>query len=167
MLYDDFLNTAEKANYELGDILCYAINKGRETKFPCFGIYGNLLSMQSFDYKEMPYASFKSNYARTRSGSDLYYNKANPENVILYHSQYYAASRQMYMAIYHEALASQTKSVGSSTYSYYVYPCESVSVSKVSSSPSLGSLLSVDAIGPLGPVPYATLPIRYQSVLST
>lgn len=149
-LYDDFVNTAEKANDELGEIVGYAINKGREIKFPCFGVYGNLLSMQSFDYKEMPYASFKSNYARTRSGSDLYYNKANPENVILYHSQHYSAARQMYMAIYHEALASQTKSVGASAYSYYVYPCESVSVSKVSSSPSLGSLLSVDAIGTSG-----------------
>lgn len=149
-LYDDFVNTAEKANDELGEIVGYAINKGREIKFPCFGVYGNLLSMQSFDYKEMPYASFKSNYARTRSGSDLYYNKANPENVILYHSQHYSVARQMYMAIYHEALASQTKSVGASTYNYYVYPCESVSVSKVSSSPSLGSLLSVDAIGTSG-----------------
>lgn len=143
--------SATSVNEELADIIGYSIDHGRETKFPCFGVYGDLLSMQSWHYKEMPYLEFVAKYAKVKSGSSLYYEIANPGHILFYHSSYVSQTRSMQMAIVHEALESTTKSYGSNdSYTFYVFPCESISVSKLSGSPSLGSFLSVDAVSPSG-----------------
>lgn len=150
-LYRSFVQTEETGNLEMADIIGYAIDHGRETKFPCFGIYGDLLSMQSWHYREMPYSDFVSKYVRVNSGSSLYYLKSDPSKLVYYHSSYVSASRQIQMAIYHDALDHVTKSYGSSdSYTFYVYPCESVSVTKLPDGTNLGNFLSVDAEGPDG-----------------
>lgn len=149
--YRSFNESATSVNEELADIIGYSIDHGRETKFPCFGVYGDLLSMQSWHYKEMPYLEFAAKYAKVKSGSSLYYERANPGHILFYHSSYVSQTRSMQMAIVHEALESTTKSYGSNdSYTFYVFPCESISVSKLSGSPSLGSFLSVDAVSPSG-----------------
>jgi len=158
--YRSFNETYSGANEELADIVGYSIDHGRETKFPCFGIYGELLSMQSWHYKEMPYLEFTSKYSKVKSGYSLYYEKNNPGHVIYYHSSYVSQSRQMQMAVIHEALDSTSKSYGpNDSYTFYIYPCESVSVTKLSGSPSLGSFLSVDAVSP-GGEEYHYIPMR-------
>lgn len=149
--YRSFNESATSVNEELADIIGYSIDHGRETKFPCFGVYGELLSMQSWHYKEMPYLEFAAKYAKVKSGSSLYYERANPGHIVYYHSSYVSQTRSMQMAIIHESLESTTKSYGSKdSYTFYVFPCESISVSKLSDSPSLGSFLSVDAVSPSG-----------------
>jgi hypothetical protein len=149
--YLSFYKSAKSANQELADIVGYSIDHGRETKFPCFGVYGELLSMQSWHYTEMPYLEFSSKYAKVKSGSNLYYELSNPEHIIFYHSSYVSQTRQMQMAVIHEYLESTVKSYGANDkYTFYVFPTESISVSKLSSSPSLGSFLSVDATSPSG-----------------
>lgn len=136
---------------ELADVVGYSINHGREIKFPCFGIYGDLLSMQSWHYSEMPYQEFALAYAQTKSGSSLYYEKSDPGHIIYYHSSYMSQTRQMQMAVIHEYLESTTKSYGAGdTYTFYVFPTESISVSKLTDSPSLGKFLSTDAESPSG-----------------
>lgn len=149
--YRSFNESATSVNEELADIIGYSIDHGRETKFPCFGVYGELLSMQSWHYQEIPYLEFTAKYAKVKSGSSLYYELANPGHIVFYHSSYVSQTRSMQMAIIHEALESTTKSYGSKdSYTFYVFPCESISVSKLSDSPSLGSFLSVDAVSPSG-----------------
>lgn len=136
---------------ELAEVVGYSINKGREIKFPCFGIYGDLLSMQSWHYTEMPYTEFATTYAQTKSGSNLYYEITDPGHIVYYHSSYMSQVRQMQMAVIHEYLESTTKSYGAGdTYTFYVFPTESISVSKLTDSPSLGKFLSVDAVSPSG-----------------
>ena len=136
---------------EFIDIVGDSIQGGRKSLFPCFGIYGNLLSMQTWDYKEMPFEQFKENYARTRSGSSIYYEKNNPGHVIFYHSSYVSQSRQLQMAIYHEALEQESKSYGpEDAYTFYIFPTESISVSKVPEGFVAGALLSVNAESPSG-----------------
>lgn len=149
-LYHSFVATTSDATEELAEVVGYSINKGRETKFPCFGVYGNLLSMQSWHYLEMPLDQFKSAYTRIKSGSSLYYKNSNPTEVIYYHSSYMSQSRQISMAVYHEYLDKESKSYGSRDgYDFYIFPCESVSVSVVPEN-SIGKILSVDAISPSG-----------------
>lgn len=136
---------------ELADVVGYSINKGREIKFPCFGIYGDLLSMQSWHYTEMPYLEFATTYSVVKSGSSLYYEKNDPSHIVFYHSSYTSQTRQMQMAVIHEYLESTTKSYGAGdTYTFYVFPTESISVSKLTDSPSLGKFLSTDAESPSG-----------------
>lgn len=149
--YRSFSESATSVNEELADIIGYSIDHGRETKFPCFDVYGNLISMQSWHYTEIPYLEFAAKYAKVKSGSSLYYERANPGHIVFYHSSYVSQTRSMQMAIIHESLASTTKSYGSKdSYTFYVFPCESISVSKLSDSPSLGSFLSVNAVSPSG-----------------
>ena len=164
MLYQSYVPETYVAHYEdpdaeptvsaveeLAEVVGYSINKGREIKFPCFGIYGDLLSMQSWHYTEMPYTEFAMTYAQTKSGSNLYYEKSNPGHILYYHSSYMSQVRQMQMAVIHEYLESTTKSYGSGdTYTFYVFPTESISVSKLTDSPSLGKFLSTDAESPSG-----------------
>lgn len=136
---------------ELADVVGYSINQGREIKFPCFGVYGDLLSMQSWHYTEMPYLEFATTYSVVKSGSSLYYEKNDPSHIVFYHSSYTSQTRQMQMAVIHEYLESTTKSYGAGdTYTFYVFPTESISVSKLTDSPSLGKFLSVDAESPSG-----------------
>lgn len=116
------------ASEELAEEVGYSIREGREILFPCFGVYGEWLGMYSWEFKEMPATQFKSRYARCRSGSDLFYEKDNPANVVFFHSIYYSDSRTMSMAIYHEAIARSTRSAGSESYDFLVFPMESVSI---------------------------------------
>lgn len=164
MLYQAYIPETYVAHYEdpdaeptvsaieeLADVVGYSINHGREIKFPCFDIYGDLLSMQSWHYSEMPYQEFALAYAQTKSGSNLYYEKNNPGHIIYYHSSYMSQARQMQMAVIHEYLECTTKSYGAGdTYTFYVFPTESISVSKLTASPSLGKFLSTDATSPSG-----------------
>ena len=60
-------------------------------------------------------------------------------------------SRMMQIAIYHEYLEKVVKSKGTDdSYTFYVFPCESISVSEVPLGVSLGAILSVDATAPDG-----------------
>ena len=150
-LYTLLMETGTTVSEELGDIIGYSVNKGREIKFPCFGVYGNLLSMQSWHYREMATSTFNASYAKMASGSDLYYAVDDPSHVVYRHSSYYSSTRQMDITIYHEALEHESKSYGSrDSYEFYVYPGESVSVSRIPDGINLGNLLSVDAVGPDG-----------------
>ena len=158
-LYHSFIGTTSDATEELADVVGYSIDKGRESKFPCFGVYGNLLSMQSWHYKEMPLEQFKTEYSKIKSGFSLYYKNANPSEVIYYHSSYASQARDTTMAVYHEYLDRESKSYGSrDSYDFYVFPCESVSVSIVPDN-SIGRMFSVDAIGPDGKQ-YHYIPMR-------
>ena len=158
-LYRSFVETTSEALEELADVVGYSIDKGREPKFPCFGVYGNLLSMKSWHYQEMPMDQFKESYTKIKSGSSLYYKTTNPSEVIYYHSSYMSQSRQITMAVYHEYLDRESKSYGSRDYyDFYVFPCESVSVSVMPEN-SIGQILSVDAIGPDGRK-YHYIPMR-------
>lgn len=149
--YLSFSESATDANEELADIIGYAIDHGRESKFPCFGVYGELLSMQSWHYTEMQYSDFVDNYEKVKPGSSLYYELSNPEHIVFYHSSYMSQTRQMQMAVIHESLDSTRKSYGANDkYTFYVFPTESISVTKLSDSPSLGSFLSTDAESPSG-----------------
>ena len=148
--FRELTGTVSGSAAELADVVGYSIDKGRESKFPCFGIYGNLLSMQSWNYKEMPFEQFTTAYTKIKSGSSLYYKNSNPSEVIFYHSSYMSDSRQTMMAVYHEYLDKESKSYGSrDKYDFYIFPCESVSVSVIPDR-SIGSILSVGAIGPDG-----------------
>lgn len=148
-LYRSLLQTSSDVNEELAEIVGYSIDRGREIRFPCFDAYGRLLSMQSWHYAEMPYEKLLTEYTKIRSGYDLYYRNSNPATVIYYHSSYFSQTRQMQIAIYHEYLDFVEKDLGPrDKYTYYVYPCESVSVSQVYEGAS--SFLSVDAVGPDG-----------------
>ena len=149
-LYRSYTGISSDADAELADIVGYSIVKGREAKFPCFSVYGELLSMHSWNYKEMPFEKFNAEYARIKSGSSLYYKKSNPSKVVYYHSSYLSQSRGMQFAVYHEYLDKVYKSKGDDSYTYYVFPCESISVSIIPSGISLGSFLSTDAVGPDG-----------------
>lgn len=154
-VYNSYKMVMSSANDELADIVGYSVNQGREPKFPCFGVYGNLLRMASWNYKEMDYATFYRQYRSIRSGSKLYYKKSDPSKIILYHSSYFSQSRQVQLAIYHDYVAKETKSYGpNDSYTYYVFPGESISVSKLPTSGmngyNLGKLLSIDATSPLG-----------------
>ena len=158
-LYHSFTATTSDATEELAEVVGYSIDKGRETKFPCFGVYGNLLSMQSWHYKEMPFDQFKTAYTKIKAGSSLYYKNSKPSEVIYYHSSYLSQARQIMMAVYHEYLDMESKSYGSRDgYNFYVFPCESISVSEVPDN-SIGKILSVDAIGPDGKK-YHYIPMR-------
>lgn len=159
-LYRSFLETGSTANEELSDVVGYSIDHGREIKFPCFGIYGDLLSMQSWHYKEMPYKTFRQSYMRVRPGSDLFYKITDPSKIVYYHSSYVSASRQLQIAVYHEYLEKVEKSYGTSdSYTFYVFPCESISVSVIPDSIGVGSVLSVDALAPNGKK-YHYVPMR-------
>lgn len=150
-IYNDYMARSSDANEELADIIGYSIDKGREIKFPCFGVYGNLLSMKSFNYKEMPSAEFNGKYAKTKSGTDLYYLVSDPSKIVFRHSSYMSQSRATEMTIYHEPLETESKSYGSGdAYKFHIFPTESITVSTISESTSLGQLLSVDAEAPDG-----------------
>lgn len=151
-LYRSFMSTSTSANQELADVVGYSIDHGKEIKFPCFDVYGNLLSMRSWHYTEMPYLKFADEYTKVKAGSNLYYKNSDPSQIIYYHSSYMSESRMIQMAVYHEALEQTVKSYGpNDTYTFYVFPCESISVTKLSDSPSIGNmLLSVDAESPDG-----------------
>lgn len=116
------------AGDELADEVGYSIREGREILFPCFGVYGEWLGMKSWDFKEMPTSTFTSSYARCRSGSDLYYEKANPSHVVFRHSRYYSDVRKQSYAIYHEALVESSRVAGEESYRFLVFPMESVSI---------------------------------------
>lgn len=148
-LYRELSHTAKDVNEELVEVVGYSIDKGREIRFPCFDVYGRLLSMQSWHYDEMPYVRFTSEYAKIKSGYDLYYQVSNPAKVIYYHSSYFSQARQMQIAVFHEYLDFVEKDLGpNDKYTYYIYPCESVSVSQVYE--GVSSYLTVDAVGPDG-----------------
>lgn len=148
-LYRSLSQTASDVNVELAEVVGYSIDRGREIRFPCFDVYGRLLSMQSWHYTEMPYERLVSEYTKIKSGYDLYYRNSNPAIVIYYHSNYFSQARQMQMAVYHEYLDFVEKDLGvHDKYTYYVYPCESVSVSEIYDGAS--TFLSVDAVGPDG-----------------
>lgn len=150
-LYKSLVQTSSNVNEELAEAVGYSIDHGREIRFPCFGVYGDLLSMQSWHYSEMPYERFLSEYTKIKSGYDLYYRNVSPETVIYVHSSYFSQARQMQMTVYHEYLDFVEKDLGPhDKYTYYVYPCESVSVSQVYDSPGASTFLTVDAIGPDG-----------------
>lgn len=150
-LYRSLVQASSDVNEELAEVVGYSIDHGREIRFPCFGVYGGLLSMQSWHYSEMPYERLMSEYTKIKSGYDLYYRNSNPATVIYYHSSYFSQARQMQMAVYHEYLDFEEKDLGPrDKYTYYVYPCESVSISEVYDSPGMSSLLSVDAVSPDG-----------------
>lgn len=146
-IYDSLTQTAEEAGEELADVVGYSIDHGRETKFPCFNVYGDLLSMQSWHYKEMPFEKFNAEYKKIKGGTSLYYKISDPSVVVFYHSSYMSQSRQMQMAVYHEYLEKTTKTRDDDSYTFYVFPCESVSVSIVPEV-AIGAILSVDAVGP-------------------
>lgn len=126
-MYKRYVATSD-AGEELADEVGYSVREGRETLFPCFGVYGEWLGMRSWDFKEMPTSTFSSSYARCRSGSDLYYEKANPAHVVFRHSRYYSDVRMQSYTIYHEALARSTRTAGEESYDFLVFPMESVSV---------------------------------------
>ena len=149
-VYDSFMETAMDANEELADVVGYSIDHGRETKFPCFNVYGELLSMQSWHYKEMPFDKFNAEYRKIKGGYSLYYKVSDPSNVVFYHSSYMSQARKIQIAIYHEYLEKTTKTHDGDSYTFYVYPCESVSVSLISDVSLGGALLSVDAVSPDG-----------------
>lgn len=150
-LYRSYMAEYSDSNEELADVVGYSIARGREIKFPCFDVYGNLLSMQSWHYKEMPFVQFNATYVQIKSGSSLYYKKTDPSKIVFYHSSYMSQSRQMQIAVYHEYLETVTRYKGSSdSYTFYVFPTESISVSEIPTGISLGSFLSVDAIAPNG-----------------
>lgn len=154
-VYEEYKGIGLTANEELAEIVGYSIFKGREPKFPCFGIYGNLLGMASWNYKEMPYSKFVAQYEMIDSDRKLCYKKSDPSKVILYHSSYLSTARNIKVAIYHEAIAQETKSFGpNDTFTYYVFPGVSISVTRLPESGiygyNLGNLLSVDATGPDG-----------------
>lgn len=154
-VYEEYMGLGSTATEELAEIVGYAIFKGREPKFPCFGIYGNLLGMASWNYKEMLYSKFLEQYAQIDSESKLFYKKSDPSKVLLFHSSYVSSARNVKIAIYHESVAQETKSYGpNDTFTYYVFPGESISVTKLPTSGiygyNLGGLLSVDAVSPNG-----------------
>ena len=150
-IYQDYVARSSDANEELAEIIGYSIDHGREIKFPCFGVYGNLIAMKSFNYKEMPSAEFVSKYAKAKSGTDLYYLIANPSKIVFRHSSYMSQSRATQMTIYHEPLATESKSYGAGdSYKFHIFPTESITVSTISDSPSIGQILSVDAVSPDG-----------------
>lgn len=120
--------TAYMASEELADEVGYSIREGRQVLFPCFGVYGEWLGMYSWEFREMPSSTFVATYARCRSGSDLYYEKAKPSHVVFRHSRYYSDTRSMSMTIYHEAIAHSERSAGEERYDFYVFPMESVSI---------------------------------------
>lgn len=148
-IYDSLTQTAEEASEELADVVGYAIDHGRETKFPCFNVYGDLLSMQSWHYKEMSFEKFNAEYKKIKGGTSLYYKISDPSTVVYYHSSYISQSRQMQMAVYHEYLEKTIKTRDDDSYTFYVFPCESVSVSIVPEM-AIGAIMSVDAVGPDG-----------------
>lgn len=154
-VYKSYVSTSSEAIDELADVVGYSIDHGREAKFPCFGVYGNLIKMASWNYKEMPYEKFIKSYRKIKSSSKLYYSVQDPSKIILYHSSYMSNSRQVMIAIYHDFVAKESKSYGpNDSYTYYVYPGESVSVAKLPKSGiggfNLGSLLSINATSPSG-----------------
>lgn len=151
-VYKSYIQQATDTSNEFADIVGYSIQNGREPKFPCFGVYGNLIKMSSWNYKEMPYSLFIDGYTQIKSSSKLYYDKDDPSHVILYHSSYFSQARQTTIAIYHEYVAHESKSYGpNDSYDYYVFPGESISVSKLPKSNfNMGMLLSIDATSPSG-----------------
>lgn len=150
-VYDSLFDSATDANDELSDVVGYSISRGREIKFPCFGIYGNLISMHSWHYKEMPFVKFHATYARVKSGSSIYYKKTDPSHVVFYHSSYMSQERSMQMAVYHEYIEKVVRSKGAEdSYTFYIFPTESISVYRISDSVSVSSLMPVDATAPDG-----------------
>jgi hypothetical protein len=149
-VYDELMGTAADANEELADVVGYSIDHGRETKFPCFSVYGELLSMQSWHYKEMPFEKFNATYKKIKAGSSLYYKVADPSVVVYYHSSYVSQSRKIQIAVYHEYLEKTVKIRDDDSYTFYVFPCESVSVSEVPEGIAVGAMFPVDATAPDG-----------------
>lgn len=125
--YDKYMDVYD-AGEELADQVGYSVREGRETLFPCFGVYGEWLGMKSWDFREMPTSVFSKDYARCRSGSDLYYERTNPAHVVFRHSRYYSDSRNLSYTVYHEALAESTRAAGEESYRFLVFPTESVSI---------------------------------------
>lgn len=142
--YDRYM-AASDAGEELADEVGYSIREGRETLFPCFGVYGEWLGMKSWEFKEMPTSDFTRDYARCRSGSDLYYERNKPSHVVFRHSRYYSDSRGTSYTIYHEALAESSRAAGEESYRFLVFPMESVSIgTHMEGDIDLGSLWPVN-----------------------
>lgn len=143
-LYRKYVASSD-AGEELADEVGYSVREGREILFPCFGVYGEWLGMKSWDFREMPTSSFSGNYARCRSGSDLYYEKANPSHVVFRHSRYYSDVRMQSYTVYHEAIARTVRTAGEESYDFLVFPMESVSIGKHAEGDiDLGSLWPVN-----------------------
>lgn len=143
---------------EIADEVGYSILKGRRPLAACFGVYGNLMGMCGWCFKAMPAAdipnapskgeTFTSKYARI-PGSSLWYEIKHPDRIVFRHSTFYSAATGMPYTIYHEAMAWEIYQRGSESYTFYVFPTESISVQEIKDN-SLGTLRSVDAVGPDG-----------------
>ena len=150
-IYNNYVVKSMDSNEELAEIIGYSIDKGREIKFPCFGVYGNLLSMKSFHYREMPSTEFTATYAKAKSGTSLYYKISDPSKIVFRHSTYMSQSRMLEFTIYHEPLDTESKSYTSGdSYKFHIFPTESIAVSQIPDHLSIGQVLSVDAVSPEG-----------------
>lgn len=134
---------------EIAEAVGYAVLKGREVYAACFGVYGNLLKMASWNFKSMLSLEFDEMYARVEAGSDLFYQKADPSKIVFKHSSFYSVTMSTAYTIYHEAMATENATRGPESYQFLVFPCESVSLHKIKQG-SLDEAWPVDAEGPDG-----------------
>lgn len=134
---------------EIAEAVGYSILKGREVYAACFGVYGNLLKMASWNFKSMTSAEFDEMYARVGAGSDLFYEKANPSQIVFKHSSFYSVTMNTAYTIYHGAMATENVTRGPENYQFLVFPCESISLHKIRQG-SLDEAWPVDAEGPDG-----------------
>lgn len=150
---------------EVADEVGYSILKGRRPLAACFDPYGRLYGMYGWCFECMatgglsaasplaglvpaPAVSFNGTYERI-PGSDLWYSKKDPRDVVYRHSSFYSSTLGMPCTIFHRAMVKRTYRRGSESYTFMVFPTESISVQEIHEG-TVGAMRSVDAVSPSG-----------------
>lgn len=132
------------------------VDGGRRPLFAAIGIYGNLLGLYPWNYKIIAYDPFRKNYTRIKGSFHIYYRNDDPEEIV-FADNIIKVGILKYVAVC-KAAASDTINRGSESYTAYIFPSETCTVSVVPPEQeafgvgfvNFASAQRVDAVGPNG-----------------
>lgn len=122
---------------EAGDVMAFEIDvdsevgrkvdHGRKPLFAAIGVYGNLLGLYPWEYKVVQYDPFREKYTRIKGSFHIYYRNDNPSEIV-FADNIIRVGILKYVVMC-KAAASDTISRGSESYTSYIFPSETCSVS--------------------------------------
>lgn len=132
------------------------VDGGRRPLFAAIGVYGNLLGMYPWNYKVIDYDAFRKSHTRIRGSFHIYYRNDDPSEVV-FADNIIKVGILKYVAVC-KAAAGDTINRGSESYTAYVFPSETCTVSVVPPEQeafgvgfvNFASAQRVDAVGPNG-----------------
>lgn len=103
------------------------VSGGRRPLFAAMGVYGNLLGLYPWEYKVIQYDPFRSGYTRIKGAYHIYYRNDDPSEII-FADNIIRVGILKYVVVC-KASAVDTVQRGSESYSAYIFPSETCTVS--------------------------------------